>query len=76
MATTPALAQVVGPWTDTQVNAQILQHMNEGFRIVHMSNETRKQSYVSPDDPNYHLLQHKTNSNEPVMVTYLARERK
>ena len=72
----PALAQVAGGWDDPQVNAQILQHLNDGFRIVHMTKEVSKTSYVRPDDPNYHLLQHKTNSAEPVLVTYLARERK
>jgi hypothetical protein len=75
MAKTPALAEVIGPWSEPQVQATILGHMNDGYRIVHMTKEKRRTDYVEPSNPNYQVLQHKTNSADEVLVTYMAREK-
>jgi hypothetical protein len=71
----PALAQVIGPWSEPQVQVSILGHLADGYRIVHMTSEKRRLDYVDPNSPSYHIDQHKTNSTEPVLVTYMAREK-
>jgi hypothetical protein len=72
----PALAEIVGPWSNPQVNAEILMKLNEGFKIVFMAKEKRSVSYVKPDDPDYQLKQFRTSSGDEEMVTYMVRERR
>ncbi len=74
MVKEPALAEVVGPWSEPAVRNRILEHMKDGFKVVFMGKDKRNFNYVEPNDPNYHLRQHQTNVADEQMVTYLVRQ--
>ena len=73
MANSVGLKQVIGPWEDPKVREDILASLKDGFTIVHMGQEKRSQTYVEPNDPDYHRKQYQTNSGEMALVTYLAK---